>query len=578
MWIVQLALRRPYTFIVAALLLLIITPVTVMRTPVDIFPNINIPVVSIVWQYNGMSAKDFEGNLTWPFERVLTTTVNDIEHVESQTMSGIAVVKVFFQPHAKLETALAQVTAISQTVLKGMPPGTTPPLVISYNASSVPVLQLGLSSAKLSEKELNDFAMNVVRVQLTSVPGAAVPWPYGGKVRQITVDLDMNQLTARGLSPNDVAQAINAPENLILPGGTAKIGSLEYDVEMNGRPQLVDDLNNLPIKTVNGTVVYLRDVAHVRDGFQVQTNIVRQDGQRGSLLSVYKTGNASTIDIVKQVKDALPRIASTLPPELRIQPLFDPSLFVRAAVQGVIKEGVIATLLTAAMILLFLGNWRYTTIIALSILLSVCSAIVILSVLGETINIMTLGGLALAVGILVDDATVTIENIDRNLEQGKELFTGILDGAAQIATPAFVSTLCICIVFVPMFYLAGVARYLFVPLAESVVFAMLSSYVLSRTLVPTLVMYALRNHPEVVGHHGGGARSWSFFGRIQQGFERGFLRFRDAYGGWLESCLRLRWKFIGVFFTLCVLSTPAGRHHRAGLFPKRRRRGNSACT
>ena len=552
MWIVQLALRRPYTFIVAALLLLIISPVIILRTPTDIFPNIDIPVVSIVWQYNGMSAKDFEGNLTWPFERVLTTTVNNIEHTESQTLSGISVVKIFFQPHTKLETALAQVTAISQTVLKGMPPGTTPPLVISYNASSVPILQLGLSSAKLSEKELNDFAMNNVRVGLTSVPGAAIPWPYGGKIRQITVDIDLDQLTAHGLSPNDIANAINV-QNLILPGGTVKIGSLEYDVEMNGRPQVVDELNNLPVKTVNGTVVYVRDVAHVRDGFQVQTNIVRQDGQRGSLLSVYKTGGASTLDIVAQVKAALPRIEAALPPELRIQPLFDQSLFVRAAVQGVIKEAVIAACLTAMMILLFLGNWRHTLVIAISIPLSIFSSIVILSALGETINIMTLGGLALAVGILVDDATVTIENIDRNLAEGKELFQGILDGAAQIATPAFVSTLCICIVFVPMFFLAGVARYLFVPLAESVVFAMLASYVLSRTLVPTLVMYFERGNTGA-HEHGSGAPAKSFFGRFQQGFERGFERFRNAYGGWLETCLHMRWNFIGVFFLLCVTS------------------------
>src|ERR1700677_127034 len=552
MWIVKLALNRPYTFIVAALLVVIGFFVTVQRTPVDIFPNINIPVVSIVWQYNGMSPKDFEGNITWPFERTLTTTVNDIEHIESQTLNGIAVVKIFFQPTAKLESALAQVTAISQTVLKSMPPGTTPPLVISYNASSVPILQLGLSSTKLSEQQLNDIAMNFVRVGLTSVPGAAVPWPFGGKIRQITVDLDMNQLNARGLSPNDVTNAINL-QNLILPGGTAKIGSLEYNVEMNGRPQVVDELNNIPIKTVNGTVVYLRDVAHVRDGFQVQTNIVRQDGQRGSLLSVYKTGSASTLDIVKQVKAALPRIAAGLPPELRIQPMFDQSLFVSAAVQGVIKEAVIAACLTAAMILLFLGNWRHTTVIAISIPLSIFSSIIIMSALGETINIMTLGGLALAVGILVDDATVEIENIHRNQTMGKPIITAILDGAAQIATPAFVSTLCICIVFVPMFFLAGVARYLFVPLAESVVFAMLSSYVLSRTLVPTLVMYLMRNQP-VTHDDGSGPPAKSFFGRVQQSFERAFARFRDAYGGWLETWLRMRWKFIGLFFLLCMAS------------------------
>jgi len=549
MWIVRLALRRPYTFIVAALLLLIVSPVVILRTPTDIFPNINIPVVSIVWQYTGLSAHQFEGNITWPYERSLTTTVNDIEHIESQTMNGISVVKVFFQPNAKLEAALAQVTAISQTVLKSMPAGVTPPLVISYNASSVPVLQLGLSSTKLSEQQLNDMAMNFVRPQLATVPGAAIPWPYGGKIRQIMVDIDPVKLNGYRLSPTDIANAINA-QNLVLPSGTAKIGSLEYDVEMNGTPPAVEDLNNLPVKTVNGTVVYVRDVAHVRDGFQVQTNIVRQDGQRGSLLSAYKTGGASTLDIVSQVKAALPRIAASLPPELRIEPLFDQSLFVRAAVEGVIKEAVIAACLTAAMILLFLGNWRHTVVIAISIPLSILSAIVILSALGETINIMTLGGLALAVGILVDDATVTIENIDRNLAEGKELFEGILEGAAQIATPAFVSTLCICIVFVPMFFLAGVARYLFVPLAEAVVFAMLSSYVLSRTLVPTLVMYFMRNQPG----HGHGGEATGFFGRMQQGFENGFGQFREAYGGWLESCLRMRWKFIGIFFALCMAS------------------------
>jgi CzcA family heavy metal efflux pump len=552
MWIVQLALRRPYTFIVAALLLLIISPVVILRTPTDIFPNIDIPVVSIVWQYTGLSPHQFEGNITWPYERTLTTTVNNIEHIESQTMNGISVVKVFFQPNAKLETALAQVTAISQTILKSMPPGVTPPLVISYNASSVPVLQLGLSSTKLSEQQLNDIAMNFVRPQLATVPGAAIPWPYGGKIRQIMVDIDPGKLNGYGLSPTDIANAINA-ENLVLPSGTAKIGSLEYNIEMNGSPPAVDELNNLPIKTVNGTVIYMRDVAHVRDGFQVQTNIVRQDGQRGSLLSAYKTGNASTLDIVSQVRAALPRIAASLPPELRIQPLFDQSLFVRAAVTGVIKEAVIAACLTALMILLFLGNWRHTVVIAISIPLSILSAIVILSALGETINIMTLGGLALAVGILVDDATVTIENIDRNLAEGKELHEGILDGAAQIATPAFVSTLCICIVFVPMFFLAGVARYLFVPLAEAVVFAMISSYVLSRTLVPTLVMYFMRNQPELHGH-GQGGEAKSFFGRVQQGFERGFERLREGYGHRLEACLHMRWKFIGIFLALCLAS------------------------
>jgi CzcA family heavy metal efflux pump len=550
MWIVRLALRRPYTFIVCALLLLIISPVAIMRTPTDIFPNINIPVVSVVWQYSGLSAQQFEGNITFPYERVLTTTVNDIEHIESQTMNGIAVIKIYFQPNAKIETAIAQVTAISQTALKQMPPGATPPLIITYNASSVPVLQLGLSSDKLAEQQLNDMAMNFVRPALTTVPGAAIPWPYGGKVREILVDIDPGKLNAFNLSPTDIANAINA-QNLILPSGTAKIGSLEYDVEMNGEPA-ADELNDIPVKTINGTVVYLRDVAHVRDGFQVQTNIVRQNGQRGSLLSVYKTGNASTLDIVAQVRAALPHIASTLPPELNIKPLFDQSLFVRAAVQGVIKEAVIAAALTAAMILLFLGNWRQTLVIGISIPLSILCAIVILSALGETINIMTLGGLALAVGILVDDATVEVENIHRNQAMGKPIVQAILDGASQIATPAFVSTLCICIVFVPMFFLAGVARYLFVPLAEAVVFSMMSSYVLSRTLVPTLVMYLLRDHQPHADPHM--AQPKTFFGKIQNNFEIGFERLRDAYCGWLETCLRMGWKFIGVFFALCACS------------------------
>lgn len=554
MWIVQLALRRPYTFIVLALLLLIIGPLAILRTPTDIFPNINIPVVSIVWQYSGMPASELEGRITSVFERVLTTTVNDIEHIESQSLNGIGVVKVFFQPHAKLESALAQVTAISQTVTRSMPTGTTPPLIISYNASSVPILQLGLSSAKLSEQQLNDIAMNSIRPQLTTVPGASIPYPFGGKMRQIVIDLDLSKLTALGLSPNDVVAGISA-QNLILPGGSVKIGSQEYDVQMNGSPKAIAEINDLPIRTVNGTVIYVRDVASVRDGFQVQTNVVRQDGQRGSLLSVYKTGSSSTLDIVKQIKEALPRIAAGLPPELRINALFDQSIFVRAAVEGVIHEAIIAACLTALMILLFLGNWRHTLIIAISIPLSILCAIVILSALGETINIMTLGGLALAVGILVDDATVTIENIDRHLEQGKELNQGILDGAAEIATPALVATLCICIVFVPMFFLEGVAHYLFVPLAESVVFAMLSSYVLSRTLVPTLVMYLLRNHEEMQhDHHGGPPKS--IFGRIQRRFENGFERFRAAYGAWLETALRMRWRFVSIFLGVCLVSLP----------------------
>ena len=552
MWIVQLALRRPYTFVVAALLLLILSPVAIMRTPVDIFPNIDIPVISVVFQYTGLASSDFEGRITTPFERVLTTTVNDIEHTESQTLNGIAVVKIFFQPKAKIEMALAQVTAISQTLLKQLPTGTTPPLIITYNASSVPILQLGLSSPTLAEQQLNDYALNFVRTALSTIPGLAIPYPFGGKMPQMMVDIDPNKLSARGLSPTDVVNAISV-QNLILPSGTAKIGALESDVEMNASPTKLTEIADLPIKAVNGAMIYIRDVASVRAGYQVQTNIVHQDGQRGTLLSVYKTGTASTLAIVKGVRDALPQLLTTLPPDLSIKPLFDQSIFVRASIEGVLKEAVIAACLTALMILLFLGKWRHTVVICVSIPLSILSAICILSALGETINIMTLGGLALAVGILVDDATVEIENIDRNLEMGKDITTAILDGAQQIALPALVSTLCICIVFVPMFFLAGVARYLFVPLAEAVVFAMLSSYVLSRTLVPTMVQYFLRDQPHEP--HDENIVPTSFLGRFQHGFEVGFTRMRDWYAGRLEACLHLRWTFILLFFGVCMAST-----------------------
>jgi len=552
MWIVQLALRRPYTFVVAALLLLILSPVAIMRTPVDIFPNIDIPVVSVVFQYAGLSSSEFEGRITSGYERVLTTTVNDIEHTESQTLNGIAVIKIFFQPNAKIEMAVAQVTAISQTVLKSMPAGVTPPLIITYNASSVPILQLGLSSDKLAEQELNDYALNFVRTALSTIPGCAIPYPFGGKMPEMMVDIDPAKLSARGLSPTDVVNAISV-QNLVLPSGTAKIGELESDVEINASPQTLAEIADLPVKSVNGAMIYIRDVASVRAGFQVQTNIVHQDGQRGTLLSIYKTGSASTLSIVDRVKAALPQILATLPPDLHIKALFDQSIFVRASVEGVLKEAVIAACLTAMMILLFLGKWRHTVVICVSIPLSILSAICILSALGETINIMTLGGLALAVGILVDDATVEIENIDRNLEMGKEITTAILDGAQQIALPALVSTLCICIVFVPMFFLAGVARYLFLPLAEAVVFAMLASYVLSRTLVPTMVQYFLRDQPHRA--HDEKVAPAGFFGRFQHGFERGFTRVRDWYAGRLEYCLRLRWKFIWLFFGLCVAST-----------------------
>jgi len=552
MWIVRLALNRPYTFIVAALLVLIISPLMILRTPTDIFPNINIPVVAIVWQYTGMTPTEFTGRITAVFERSLPTTVNDIEHIESQTMNGVSVIKVFFQPNASLDRAVALVTSGAQTMTRQMPTGTTPPLIITYNASSVPILQLGLSGEGLSEQQLNDYAMNSIRPMLADVPGASIPWPYGGKVRQIVIDIDPNKLNGLGLSPNDVLNALSA-QNIVLPTGTVKMGAKEYNVGLNASPGIVDELNNLPVKTVNGVVIFMRDVAHVRDGFQVQTYVVRQDGKRGSLLSVYKTGNASTLDIVSHVRAELPHIAATLTSKLRIQPLFDQSLFVRAAVDGVIREAVIAGCLTALMILLFLGNWQHTLVIAISIPLSILSALFILSALGETINIMTLGGLALAVGILVDDATVTIENIDRHLEDGKGLNDAILDGAAQIATPAFVSTLCICIVFVPMFFLTGVARYLFVPLAEAVVFAMLCSYILSRTLVPTLVMYLLRNH-RPMPHGIDDEEPKTIFGRWQRGFERGFAAFRERYTSLLEKALRLRWRFVGVFLAICFTS------------------------
>ncbi len=478
MWIVKVALNRPYTFIVLALLILIISPLVILRTPTDIFPNVNIPVVAALWNYTGLSAEEMEERITTQFERGLTTSVSDMEHIESQTVTGRSIVKIFFHPRVKIEMAVAQVTALAQSTVRQMPPGTTPPYIIVYSASSVPILQLGLSGKNLSEQQLFDFATQQIRTSLATVQGAAIPYPYGGKQRQIMVDIRPDLLQSKGLSPADVVTAVSQ-QNLILPSGTSKIGQFEYDVDLNSSPKRVAELNDLPIKSAKGTTIYIRDVANVRDGFSPQTNIVRRDGLRGVLLQVMKVGSASTLDIVNEVRAALPRIASTLPPELKIEPIGDQSLFVRAAVDGVVREAIIAACLTAVMILLFLGSWRSTLIIAVSIPLSILTSICILSALGETINIMTLGGLALAVGILVDDATVTIENIDRNFELGKGLHEGILDGAAQIAVPALVSTFCICIVFIPMFFLSGVARYLFVPLAEAVVFAMLASYVLS---------------------------------------------------------------------------------------------------
>jgi CzcA family heavy metal efflux pump len=544
MWIVRIALDRPYTFVVLALLILILSPVVILRTPTDIFPNINIPVIAVAWQYTGLNPEELEGRLTSVYERVLTTTVDNIEHIESTTVNGQAVVKIFLQPGTSLDTANAQVTAISQTILRQLPPGALPLLIINYSASSVPILQLGLSGKGLSEQQLNDMGQNFIRPQLVPVPGAVVPFPYGGKQRQVMIDLNTDLLQAKGLSPQDVLNALTN-QNLVLPGGTAKIDEFEYDVRVNGSPRTVAELNMLPIKQVGNSTVYVQDVANVRDGFAPQTNIVRQDGRRGVLLSILKAGTASTISVVQGTRDLLPRIAQTLPPELKIQPLADQSIFVKAAISGVIREALIAACLTALMILLFLGSWRSTLIIAVSIPLSILTSVSILSALGQTINIMTLGGFALAVGILVDDATVEIENIERNLAQGKEIKRAILDGASQIAVPAFVSTLCICIVFLPMFFLAGVSKFLFVPLAEAVVFAMLASYFFSRTIVPTMALYLLKS-----GEHHAGQRN--IFSRFQAGFERGFQRLRLSYQLLLTTAVHRRAVFIPAFLLVCL--------------------------
>jgi len=552
MWIVRLALRRPYTFVVMALAIILLTPVVLLRTPVDIFPDINIPVISLVWTYNGLQPQEMEQRITSNVERGVTTLVSDVEHIESQSLNGIAVIKVFFQPGANIQTALAQTAAISQTFLRFLPPGTTPPLVIIYSASTVPVIQIGLTSDTLSEQQLFDFGNYFIRTQLATVPGAATPFPYGGKQRVVSVDIDPTALQAKGLSAVDIVNAVNA-QNLILPTGTAKLGTLEYNVEMNGSPQSVDELNDLPVKTVNGATIYMKDVAHVRDGFSPQTNIVLSNGQRGVLMSIYKTGTASTIDIVDRVKQMLEFNKGSIPEGMRISTFFDQSLYVRASIQGVIREAIIAACLTAVMILLFLGNWKSTLIIAVSIPLSILVSILCLSALGQTINIMTLGGLALAVGILVDDATVEIENINRNLAMGKETVQAILDGAQQIAVPAFVSTLCICIVFIPMFFLSGVAKFLFVPLAEAVSFAMLASYMWSRTIVPTLAMYLLSSEDEYRAEEHAG-EEMGFFRRYQQGFERSFEKFREGYRGALRVALHSPKLFAACFLAFCVFS------------------------
>ena len=535
-----------------ALVVILVTPVVLMRTPTDIFPDINIPVIAQVWTYTGLQPQEMEQRITTNVERGITVLVNDIEHIESQSLNGIAIVKIFFHPGVNIQTAMAQVTAISQTFLRTLPQGTTPPLVIIYSASTVPVLQIGLTSDRLSEQQLFDYGNNFIRTQLATVQGAAMPFPYGGKQRLVSVDIDSRALQARGLSPVDIVSAVNA-QNLILPTGTAKMGALEYQVELNGSPRVIAELNDLPVKTVNGSTVYMRDVAHVRDGFSPQTNIVLANGQRGVLMSVYKTGSASTLSIVDRVKQTLKEYQPSLPEGLNLTTFFDQSLFVRAAIQGVLREALIAACLTAIMILLFLGNWKSTLIIAISIPLSILVSIICLSALGETINIMTLGGLALAVGILVDDATVEIENINRNLALGKETVQAILDGAQQIAVPAFVSTLCICIVFIPMFFLSGVAKYLFVPLAEAVIFAMLASYMWSRTIVPTLAMYLLSSEDEYRADEHVGERM-GFLRRYQQGFEHTFERFRAGYRSALTAALGRPRLFAACFLTFCVLS------------------------
>ena len=551
MWIVRLALRRPYTFVVMAILILVMGVIAIFRTPTDIFPNINIPVISIIWNYNGLVPQEMNDRIISVTERALTTTVDNVEHIESFSLYGVAVVKVFLQPTANVERGIAQVTAISQTQLRQLPAGTTPPLILAYSASSVPVLQLALSGKGLSEQQLNDYGLNFIRTQLITVPGTSVPYPYGGKQRQIQVDLNPSALQSKGLSALDVVNAITL-QNLILPTGTAKIGSKEYDVDVpNAAPQTMQDLNRIPIKTIGDTTIYMKDVAWVRDGSPPQTNIVRVNGQRSVLLTIQKAGDASTLSVIAGVKAMLPQIATTVPPQLKMEPLADQSIFVLGAINGVVREALIAACLTALMILIFLGNWRSTLIIATSIPLAILTSLIVLSAIGETINIMTLGGLALAVGILVDDATVEVENINRNweAEPEKNFDEIVLDSAQQIATPAFVSTLSICIVFAPMFLLSGVARYLFLPLAEAVVFAMLASYFLSRTIVPTMAKYLLRHQKpgkEAVG------TSRNPLVRLQQRFEAAFERFRERYHRLLEGCLHHRKAFLTCFFVACL--------------------------
>jgi multidrug efflux pump subunit AcrB len=551
MWLVRIALQRPYTFIVMAMLIVIIGIVSLVRMPTDIFPDIDIPVITVVWNYQGLPPEEMERRIVTNFERALTTVVNDIEHIESQSLTGVAVIKIFFQPGANIDAATAQVTAIAQPVVRQMPPGATPPFIIRYSASNVPVLQLALGSDSLSEQQLFDLGVNFIRADIATVRGTQIPWPYGGKQRQIVVDLDPQRLYAWGLSPRDVTTALGL-QNVILPTGTAKMGSSEYPIVLNSSPELLEEIGDLPIKSENGTIVYIRDIASVRDGFQPQTSMVHIEGKRSVLMVVLKNGAASTLDIVAGVRAMLPSTLARLPKELNVKTLFDQSLFVRAAVDGVIKEAAIAAGLTALMILVFLGSWRSTLIVVLSIPLSILVSITALYVTGNTLNVMTLGGLALSVGILVDDATVAIENIHRNLGQNKTFLRAIVDGAQEIAVPAFVSTLCICIVFVPVAFITGAAKSLFVPLALAVVFAMLMSYVLSRTLVPTLVRLMLRPEPGEDAHGHGSSQSQNIFTRFVASFDRGFERMRHAYGRLLALALAHRALFAAGFLVFVV--------------------------
>jgi multidrug efflux pump subunit AcrB len=549
MWIVKLALDRPYTFVVLALLILLISPLVLLSTPTDIFPTVNLPVVAVSWIYTGMNAEELEGRLTTVYEKVLTALVDNIEHIESTTVGidGLVRVKIFLQPNASVDRANAQVTAASQSILRQLPPGTLPPEIVNYTASNVPVLQLALSGPGLSEADLNDLALNFLRPQLVTIPGAVVPYPYGGKQREIMVNLQDTLLQSKGISPQDVVNALSA-QDVIAPSGTAKIGRFEYDLPTNSAPRTMDELNHLPVKVVGNSTIYLKDVSQVANGFIPQTNIVRHNGRRGVLVTIIKAGNASTLSVVNGIRRLLPRVELTLPSQLHIQALADQSVFVRGAIEGVVREATIAAGLTALMILLFLGSWRSTIIIAVSIPLAILTSVIVLSAIGETINTMTLGGLALAVGILVDDATVTIENITRHLEEGQSLYDGILHGAAQIATPAFVSTTCICIAFLPLFALQGVSHYLFPPLAEAIIFAMLASYILSRTLVPTMGMYLLKapNHDA--------ATSRNPLVRMQKAFDRGFERVRNTYLALLRTLIRRRFIFIPAFLLLCVFA------------------------